>query len=92
MSQQQIGRYEILEDIAVGGQGAVYKAIDPLIDRIVAIKVLKPELTSDGGYLERFYREAAMAAQIDHPNVVKIHDMGEDDGRHFIVMEYLPRT
>ena len=92
MHQQRIGRYQVLEDIATGGQGAVYKAIDPLIDRIVAIKVLKPELTSDGSYLERFYREAALAAQIDHPNVVKIHDMGEDDGRHFIVMEYLPRT
>ena len=92
MNQQRIGRYQVLEDIATGGQGAVYKATDPLLDRIVAIKVLKPELTSDGSYLERFSREAAMAAGIDHPNVVKIHDMGEDGGRHFIVMEYLPRN
>ena len=86
MSQQRIGRYQVLEDIATGGQGAVYKATDPLLGRIVAIKVLKPELTSDSGYLERFSREAAIAAGIDHPNVVKIFDMGEDDGSNFIVM------
>ena len=90
--QQQIGRYQVLEEIASGGQGAVYKAFDPQSGQILALKVLHPSLTANSSYLERFRREASLAASIDHPNVVGIFEVGEDREWHFIAMELLPES
>ena len=90
--QQRIGRYQILEEIASGGQGVVYSAFDPDSGQIVAVKVLHPSLTGNRDYLERFRREASMASSINQPNVVKIFEVGEDDGRHFIALELLPEN
>ena len=90
--QQRIGRYQILEDIAAGGQGTVYEAFDPQSGQIVALKVLHPSLTADPNYLERFRREASLAASINHPNVVAIFEVGEDRDLNFIAMELLPES
>ena len=89
---QLIGRYQILKEIASGGQGAVYLAFDPELGDTVALKVLRPDLTGDATYLERFRREANMAAAIDHPNVIRILEVGEDNGRQFIALEFLPES
>ena len=87
---QQIGRYQVLDEIAAGGQGAVYRAFDLDTRQIVALKVLHPSLTGDTTFLERFHREARITSSIDHPNVVRIFEVGEDGGQHFISMEFLP--
>ena len=87
MAQERIGRYSILEEIASGGQGAVYRAFDAETNQIIALKLLHPSLTGDQNYLERFHREASLASSIDHPNVIKIYEVGESEGRHFIAME-----
>ena len=92
MGQQTVGRYRILEEAAKGSQGAVYRAFDPDNGRIVALKVLHPNLTADSSYIERFRREARIAASIDHPNVVRIFDVGQDGDSHFISMEFLPEN
>ena len=90
--QQRIGRYQIVEEIASGGQGVVYSAFDPDSGQIVAVKVLHPSLTGNHDYLERFRREASLASSIDHPNVVKIFEVGQDDDRHFMALEFLPES
>ena len=90
--QQNIGRYRVLNEIASGSQGVVYQAFDPQNGRIVALKVLHPSLTADPNYLERFHREAQMAASINHPNVVQVFEVGESCGQHFIAMEFLPES
>ncbi len=92
MEQQVIGNYQILEEIASGGQGSVFRAFDSRTNQIVAGKVLHSILTTDGSYIERFHREARIAASINHPNVVRIFEVGEDNGRHFIAMEFLPES
>ena len=92
MAEERIGRYTVLEEIASGTQGAVYRAFDPNTGQIVALKVLHPSLTGDQNYLERFHREATITASIDHPNVVRIHEVGESDGKHFIAMEFVPES
>ena len=93
MSQQQtIGRYRILEHIASGSQGRVHQAYDPETGQIVALKVLHSHLTDDIAYVERFLREASLASQVDHPNVVEIFEVGRDGDQFFISMEYLPQS
>jgi Protein kinase domain len=83
-----IGKYEVVERIARGGMGLIFRARDPVLDRLVALKVLSGvEVTSE--LRARFFREAQACARLSHPNIVTIHDMGEDDGRLFIVMELL---
>ena len=86
---EKIGRYEDLHVIGRGGMGMIYRARDPVLDRSVALKVISSfEVTAD--LRARFFREARACARLrDHPNIVTIHDMGEDDGRLFIVMELL---
>jgi serine/threonine-protein kinase len=86
---EKIGRYEALAVIGRGGMGMIYKARDPVLERSVALKVISSfEVTAD--LRARFFREARACARLrDHPNIVTIHDMGEDDGRLFIVMELL---
>ena len=90
MQQQTIGRYQVLEEIASGGQGTVYRAWDTGSGRVVALKVLHPHLASDLGVLERFRREAQLAAAVVHPNITTIYEVGQHGNRHFIAMEYLP--
>src|SRR5439155_16909569 len=86
---EQIGRYRILQKLGEGGMGAVYLAEDTQLERKVAIKV--PYLSEEDGpsVLERFRREAQIAAGIQHPNLCPVHDVGERDGVHYIVMPFL---
>lgn len=82
-----LGKYDILEEIGKGAFGTVYRAQDTVLDRPVALKVLKPAWLDDREAVSRFYREARSAARLNHPNIVSIYDMGEVDGRLFIAME-----
>ncbi len=92
MEQQPIGRYQVLDEIASGGQGAVYRVFDPDTGQIVALKVLHGFLSTDSNYVERFRREASLAASIDHPYVVKIIEVGQDGDQHFMALEFLPES
>ncbi|MPZ70705.1 MAG: protein kinase [Actinobacteria bacterium] len=82
------GRYRIGEGIAAGGMGVVYKARDERLNRTVVVKILREHLAQDPRFVERFRREARAVASLSHPNIAGIFDYGEDEGRHFIVMEF----
>ncbi len=82
-------RYEILEVIGEGGMAIVYKARDAVLDRVVALKVLKDEFDNDPSFVEKFKTEALAAAKLSHPNIVNIFDVGQQNNKHFIVMEYV---
>jgi len=82
-------RYELIDIIGQGGMSTVYKARDRILDRIVAVKVLKDEFSKDRGFIEKFNSEALSAASISHPNIVNIYDVGQDNEIHYIVMEYV---
>ncbi len=90
------GRYRVRELLGVGAMGMVYRVYDELLDLDVALKVLRPELAGSREVSERFRRELVLARQVTHPNVVRIHDLGEDDGaprgqaRHFLTMDLVP--
>lgn len=84
-----IGRYEIVEPIGQGGMATVYKAHQPSLERIVALKVIRPGFSDDPEFLERFKREARAVARLDHPNVVQIYDFDQVDGRTFLAMQFL---
>jgi eukaryotic-like serine/threonine-protein kinase len=89
---QTIGRYRVEKLLGIGAMGEVYRAYDPAIDRLVAIKVLRPELIAGSGseqLLERFRREARAAGRRFHPNIVAIWDFGDDNGTPFLAMEYV---
>jgi len=90
MAQQRIGRYHVVEEIASGGQGTVYRAFAPDTSATVAIKTLHGDLSRDDQFFERFRREAQMVASLDHPNVVQIYEVGEHNSRPFVALEYLP--
>ena len=90
--QHSIGRYQILDTIASGSQGSVYQAYDVTTSQVVALKVLHSHLVQNKDYVERFRREASLAGQIDHPNVVKIFEIGRDGDQHFMSLEYLPQN
>jgi serine/threonine protein kinase/tetratricopeptide (TPR) repeat protein len=83
------GRYEILSVLGQGGMGAVYKARDRELDRLIALKVIRPELATDPAILLRFKQELILSRNITHKNVVRIYDLGEADGIRFISMEYV---
>ncbi|HEX2288292.1 MAG TPA: protein kinase, partial [Gaiellaceae bacterium] len=83
------GRYELVELIGRGGMSSVWKAHDRLLDRTIAIKLLHEQFTQDEEYVERFRREARSVAQLSHPNIVTVIDRGEDEGRQYIVFEYV---
>ncbi len=85
----KLGPYEIASQIGEGGMGEVYRARDERLDRTVAIKVLAEELSSDPRFRRRFEREARAISQLQHPNVCTLFDVGEQDGVHYLVMEYL---
>lgn len=88
---KKLGRYEILSELGKGAMGIVYKAVDPLIDRTVAIKTINLNLSGDeiAGFVERFNREAKSAGRLNHPNIVTIYDVGRADDIAFIAMEHL---
>jgi len=87
---QRIGRYEILERIAAGGQGTVYRARDIVLDRVVAVKVINQPVTDDPAYLEALQSEARLAAGLDHPNITTVYDFQVEGDTAYIVMEYVP--
>jgi serine/threonine protein kinase len=87
--RHQFEKYEIGAEIGHGGNATVYLAIQKNLDRKVALKILLPALVNDPGYLERFHLEARSIAKLRHPNIVTIYDEGNEDGSHFIAMEYL---
>jgi serine/threonine protein kinase len=82
-------RYELLEKIGEGGMGNVYKAKCHVLNRFVAIKILKTELNNDEDFVARFKREATSIAKLLHPNIVNVHDVGTEENINFIVMEYI---
>ena len=84
-----VGRYEIIEKLGQGGMGTVYKAFDPLLTRVVAVKVIAGQLDGSPEHRERFFREARAAAQLSHSNIITIYDLGEQDGSPYLAMEYL---
>jgi serine/threonine protein kinase len=83
------GRYEIMGVLGQGGMGAVYKARDRELDRLIALKVIRPELATDPAILQRFKQELILSRNITHKNVVRIFDLGEAEGIRFISMEYV---
>jgi serine/threonine-protein kinase len=86
---KQLGRFTIQEEIGRGGMARVYRAQDTQLKRTVAIKVLLPQLAVDPEFAQRFERESITAANLRHPNIVTIYDVGEQDGLHYIAMEYV---
>lgn len=86
---EKVGKYEIREQLGRGGMGAVYRAYDPVMEREVAIKVILDLALDVPEIKERFTREARTAGKLSHENITIVHDVGEDGGRPFIVMEYL---
>jgi len=83
------GRYETAERLGSGGMSNVYKATDRILERTVAVKILAEHLSDDERFVARFRREALAVAKLIHPNIVQVYDTGVDDGRHYIVMEYV---
>lgn len=82
-------RYEIIKSIGEGGMANVYLANDTFLDRKVAVKILRGDLSTDEKFIRRFQREAYAASALSHPNIVEMYDVGEDKGTYFIVMEYI---
>jgi eukaryotic-like serine/threonine-protein kinase len=83
------GRYQLGDRLGSGGMSTVYRAVDRVLERTVAVKVLAEHLSDDDKFVARFRREALAVAKLIHPNIVQVYDTGVDDGRHYIVMEYV---
>lgn len=83
------GRYRLVEQQGSGGMAVIYKATDLALGRTVAVKILRPSLTNDPEFLKRFRQEARNVANLSHPNIVTVHDVGQDGNTHYIVMEFI---
>ena len=86
---ENVGAYQIIEQLGQGGMATVFKAYHPALDRYVAIKALHPAFMEEMGFLARFQREAKVVARLDHPNIVPIYDYAEHQGRPYLVMKYI---
>src|SRR6478736_5068480 len=84
-----IGKYEVIAEIGTGGMGTIYRARDQVLDREVALKVLRTDADLDPELKERFYREARACARLTHPNIITVYDLGEAGGQVYIAMELL---
>ena len=82
-------RYELVAQQGSGGMSVIYRALDRMLGRMVAIKILRPNLTKDPAFLEKFQQEARSVARMSHPNIVTVHDVGNDGATHYIVMEMI---
>jgi tRNA A-37 threonylcarbamoyl transferase component Bud32 len=89
LSTRKFGKFEIEAELGQGAMGKVYRALDPLLERRVALKTISPSLLSSQEALKRFRREARLAAQLQHPNIVTIFEVGEVEGTHYIAMEFV---
>jgi eukaryotic-like serine/threonine-protein kinase len=91
MEQEKLlnGRYRLVQQHGSGGMAVIYKATDLALGRTVAVKILRPSLTNDQSFLVRFRQEARNVANLTHPNIVTVHDVGQDGNTHYIVMEFL---
>src|SRR5215216_6688817 len=89
MDPEKISHYKILQKLGAGGMGIVYLAEDLKLGRKVAIKILSHEFTTNKDRLHRFEQEASAASNLNHPNILTIHEVGVDDGRHFIATEFI---
>ena len=89
IGEETIAHYRIMEPIGAGGMGAVYKAYDKTLHRVVALKVLPPEYVSQQDRRRRFFQEARAASVLNHPHILTIYEVGEDDGKPYIAMEYV---
>src|SRR5512139_3240148 len=89
LTGQNMGRYHILAQLGEGGMASVYEAVDTILKRKVAIKVILPQRRFSETFLKRFEREAQALAQLSHPNIVKVLDYGEENGMPFLVIDYL---
>src|SRR5437763_10134607 len=85
----KIGKYEVLDVIGRGGMGVVYKAVDPAIGRLVAIKMITAAIGDDPDLLKRFFREAQSTGSLQHPNIVTVYELGDHNGNPYLVMEFL---
>ncbi len=88
-SLPSLGKYQIIQEIGRGGMGVVYKGYDPILKRTVAIKLLAPHLIWEKEFVDRFERESRAAAQLDHPNIIHIFDVGQEESHYYLVMSYL---
>ncbi len=89
LAGRRFGAYEVLDVLGSGGMGRVYRARNVTLDRIVALKTLAPQFSSDSGFVQRFLKEARSAARLNHPNIVQIYDFGCEEGTYFLAMEYV---
>jgi serine/threonine-protein kinase len=88
----QLGDFEIVSTVGAGGMGVVYKARQQALERDVALKLIREEIASEPEYRERFMREAKLAASVDHPHVVTVYDVGDEDGRLYLVLQWIDGT
>ena len=86
------GRYRVISSLGEGGMADVYLSHDLILNRDIAVKLIRFDLQNDGKTIQRFQREALATTEIVHPNIVSVYDVGEDNGMHYLVMEYVDGT
>ncbi|MGH2543787.1 MAG: serine/threonine-protein kinase, partial [Ardenticatenaceae bacterium] len=87
---QQLGKYQILEEVGRGGFATVYRAFDTVLHRNIALKILHPALASDPEFVTRFENDARASAQLDHPHIVTVYELGQLAGRLYIALPFMP--